>query len=135
MKAVQLVAQGAPGKFKFTDVADPVPKQGEVVVRVRACGLNRLDLWVEEGQLPVPVALPRIPGGEIAGEIALVGERVTEWRKGQRVAVQSNIFCGECEFCLRGQESLCLKGELLGVQRDGGFAEKVLVPERALVKL
>ncbi len=135
MKAVQLVAHGAPGKFKFADVSDPVPNEGEVVVRVGVCGLNRLDLWVEENQLPVPVELPRIPGGEISGEIDSVGIGVVEWRKGQRVAVQSNIFCGKCEFCLRGQESLCLKGELLGVQRDGGFAELVAAPARALVPL
>ncbi len=135
MKAVQLVAQGAPGKFKYADVPDPIPKEGEVVVRVRACGLNRLDLWVEEGQLPLSISLPRIPGGEISGEIAAIGPSVIGWQKGQRVAVQSNIFCGECEFCQRGQESLCLKGQLLGVQLDGGFAELVAVPARVLVSL
>ncbi|HEY3854824.1 MAG TPA: zinc-binding dehydrogenase [Verrucomicrobiae bacterium] len=135
MKAVQLVAQGAPGKFNYADVPDPVPKEDEVVVRVGACGLNRLDLWTEEAQLPVPIALPRILGGEISGEIMAVCSGVAGWEKGQRVAVQSNIFCGECEFCKRGRESLCLKGQLLGVQRDGGFAELVSVPARALVSL
>jgi NADPH:quinone reductase-like Zn-dependent oxidoreductase len=135
MLAVQLVAHGAPGKFNCGEVAGPVPGESEVVVRVRACGLNRLDLWLEEGQLPVPLTLPRIPGGEISGEISALGPRVSDWRVGQRVAVQSNLFCGKCEFCARGQESLCLKGELLGVQRDGGFAEMVAVPARALVAL
>jgi NADPH:quinone reductase-like Zn-dependent oxidoreductase len=97
--------------------------------------LNRLDLWLEEGALPIPLRLPRTPGGEIAGVVKSVGANVHDWTPGQRVAVQSNLFCGHCEFGQRGEESLCLTGELLGVQRDGGFAEKVLVPARALVEL
>jgi 2-desacetyl-2-hydroxyethyl bacteriochlorophyllide A dehydrogenase len=135
MKAIQLTAHGSPGELRFGDVADPAPGVGEVVARVRACGLNRLDLWVEEGKLPIPVGLPRIPGGEISGEILEIGDQVTGWRAGDRVAVQSNLFCGECEFCVRGDESICVRGQLLGVQRDGGFAERVAVPASALVRL
>ena len=135
MKAVQLIAHGAPGQFKFTGVPDPVPAAGEVVVRVRACGLNRLDLWLEEGTLPMPVQLPRVPGSEISGEVLAAGSDVAEWRPGDRVAVQSNLFCGHCEFCARGEESICLHGQLLGVQRDGGFAERVVVPASALIRL
>jgi 2-desacetyl-2-hydroxyethyl bacteriochlorophyllide A dehydrogenase len=135
MKAVQLVQHGTPGVFEFRDLPDPIPGPDEAVVRVHACGLNRLDLWLEEGALPIPLHLPRTPGGEIAGVVEAVGANVHDWKPGQRVAVQSNLFCGRCEFCLRGEESLCLTGELLGVQRDGGFAEKVLVPARALVEL
>jgi 2-desacetyl-2-hydroxyethyl bacteriochlorophyllide A dehydrogenase len=97
--------------------------------------LNHLDLWLEEAGLPIPLQLPRTPGGEIAGVISEIGSGVKDWKRGDRVAVQSNLFCGECEFCKRGEESLCLRGEILGVQRDGGFAEKVLVPARALVRL
>jgi len=135
MKAVQLVSHGAPGQFVLADVPDPVPAANEVVVRVRACGLNRLDLWLEEGNLPVPVQLPRIPGSEISGEVLAAGSEVLDWRAGDRVAVQSNLFCGRCEFCARGEESICLHGQLLGVQRDGGFAEQVVVPASALVRL
>jgi 2-desacetyl-2-hydroxyethyl bacteriochlorophyllide A dehydrogenase len=135
MKAFQLVATGKPGQFQMADVAVPVPGPEEVVVRVRGCGLNHLDLWLEEGGLPIPIELPRIPGCEIAGEVETVGRRVMGWKRGDRVVVQSNLFCGRCEFCGRGEESLCLNGELLGVQRDGGLAEFVLVPARALVRL
>lgn len=135
MKALQLLEHGRPGRFALREVADPVPGPGEVVVRVRACGLNRLDLWLEEGALPIPLKLPRTPGCEIAGEIQAPGEGVEGWGRGERVAVQSNLFCGECEFCRRGDESLCLKATLLGVERDGGFAEQVSVPARALVRL
>jgi 2-desacetyl-2-hydroxyethyl bacteriochlorophyllide A dehydrogenase len=135
MKAIQLTAHGAPGKWQYHDVPEPVAGPDEVVVRVRACGLNRLDLWLEEGELPIPLALPRIPGCEVAGEILSAGSNVVDWRIGDRIAVQSNLFCGKCEFCERGQESICLHGQLLGIQRDGGFAEQVSVPASALVRL
>jgi 2-desacetyl-2-hydroxyethyl bacteriochlorophyllide A dehydrogenase len=135
MKAVQLVAYGTPGKFELRDVPDPQPGPGDVVVQVQTCGLNHLDLWLEEAGLPVQIPLPRTPGGEIAGKIIALGPDVADWKTGDEVAVQSNIFCGECEFCLRGEETLCLKGTLLGIQRDGGFAEKIAVPARTLMKL
>ena len=135
MKAVQLVSHGAPGVLRVAEVPDPSPGPKAAVVRVHACGLNRLDLWLEEGGLPIPVSLPRIPGGEISGEIISVGSEVSSWKAGDRVAVQSNLFCGKCEFCQRGQESLCLNGRILGVQNDGGFAEQVAVAASALVRL
>jgi len=135
VKAFQLVAQGSPGRFELRDVPEPVAGPGDVVVEVRACGLNHLDLWVEEAGLPVPVQLPRTTGGEVAGVIAALGEGVSEWKIGDRVAVQSNLFCGRCEFCQRGEESMCLERRLLGVQCDGGFAERCAVPARALVRM
>src|SRR4051794_9997940 len=135
MKAVQLTAHGAPGKLEYREVPDPQPGSDEVVVSVEACGLNHLDLWLEEGGLPVKVPLPRTPGGEVSGTILKVGANLREWQIGVRVAVQSNIFCGECEFCRRGDGSICVMSRLLGVQLDGGFAEQVVVPALALVKL
>jgi len=135
VKAMQLITTGAPGRFELRDLPAPQPAPDEVSVTVRACGLNHLDLWLESGGLPMPVPLPRTPGGEIAGLVATIGNAVTDWKPGDRVAIQSNLFCGECEFCQRGDESLCLRGELLGVSRDGGFAEQVIVPARSLVRL
>lgn len=135
MQALQLIAHGQPGTFELRDIPAPHPAPDEVVVSVRACGLNHLDLWLESAGLPTKVPLPRTPGGEIAGVIATTGSAVREWQPGDAVAIQSNLFCGQCEFCQRGDESLCLHGELLGVNRDGGFAEQVVVPARALVKI
>lgn len=135
MKAIQLIAHGTPGKFELRDLPEPQPRPGEVVVAVKACGLNHLDLWLESGGLPVPIPLPRTPGSEVAGVVCAVGDVAGEWKPGDAVAVQSNLFCGECEFCQRGDDSLCLRGELLGIGRDGGFAEKVAVPARVLVRL
>ena len=135
VKAAQLTAHGRPGRIELRDLPELQPGPGEVVVQVAACGLNHLDLWLEEAGLPVSIPLPRTPGGEVAGRILKMGSGVQAWKPGDAVAVQSNLFCGECEFCRKGEESLCLRGELLGVQRDGGFAEQVVVPSRALVRL
>jgi 2-desacetyl-2-hydroxyethyl bacteriochlorophyllide A dehydrogenase len=135
MIAVQLVTHGSPGSFRIIDLPAPAPGPRDVRLAVGACGLNHLDLWLEEGGLPMPVQLPRIPGCEISGTIDAVGTEVTDWTPGDRVAVQSNLFCGHCEFCRRGDESLCLEGELIGVDRDGGFAQRVVVPARSLVRL
>lgn len=135
MKAVQLVAHGSPGKFEVREVSAPKPEPHEVLVRVKACGLNRLDLWAEEAGLPVAVKLPRVLGSEAAGLIEELGADVDDWRKGDRVAVQSNLFCGFCEYCLRGEESICLHGKLFGIDCDGGFQEITVVPARALVRI
>lgn len=135
MKALQLVEHGRPGRFEVRDIPKPEPGPGEVVVRIAACGLNHLDLWLEEAGLPVRVSLPRTPGGEAAGTVEAVGDPDGEWHPGDRVALQSNLSCGECEFCRRGEESICLRSRLLGVDVDGGFAEFCVVPRRALVAL
>ena len=135
MRAVQLVQHGAPGKFEVRDLPVPRPEPHEVLVRVKACGVNRLDLWAEEAGLPVPIELPRVLGSEAAGVIEELGADVDDWRKGDRVAVQSNLFCGFCEYCLRGEESICLHGKMFGIDCDGGFQEFTCVPARALVRI
>ncbi|MBI3880708.1 MAG: zinc-binding dehydrogenase [Verrucomicrobia bacterium] len=135
MKAFQLIAHGQPGNFQLNEVPRPVPQPDEALVAVKACGLNHIDLWLEEAGLPIPAQLPRTPGGEIAGIVAETGTAVRDWQPGDRVAIQSNLFCGECEFCRRGEESICLKGQLLGVDCDGGFAEFTVIKAATLVRL
>jgi 2-desacetyl-2-hydroxyethyl bacteriochlorophyllide A dehydrogenase len=135
MKALQLVAHGKPGTFEVREVPDLEPRPDEVVVKVRACGLNHLDLWAEAGELPVPIKLPLTPGCEISGEVLRAGDTATPFKPGDRVAIQSNLFCGACEYCRHGDESMCINNIILGVQRDGGLAEQVLVPSRAVVRL
>lgn len=135
MKAIRLVSHGKPGHFELQDLPDLVPDDKEVVVEVHACGLNHLDLWLEEDGLPIKIDLPRTPGSESAGRVLKVGSKVTNWKAGDRVAIQSNIFCGTCEFCLEGEDSICVSGQSLGIHREGGFAEQILVPERALLHL
>lgn len=135
MFAFRLHAQGVSAIHRLEEIPDPHPGPGEVAVRVRACGLNRLDLWAELGELPVASPLPLIQGCEIAGEVARPGPGTEGWSIGDRVAIQSNLFCGGCDGCRSGQESLCLHSRLLGVQCDGGLAERVVVPASALVRL
>ena len=135
MKALQLVAHGKPGTFELREVPDLQAGPDEVVVKVRACGLNHLDLWTEAGELPVPIKLPLTPGCEISGEVLRIGEGVAPFKPGDRIAIQSNLFCGACEYCQRGDESMCVNNVMLGVQRNGGLAEQVVVPARAVVRL
>jgi NADPH:quinone reductase-like Zn-dependent oxidoreductase len=135
MKAWQLCAHGRPGEWRWSELPEPQPGPDEVVVQVHACGLNHLDLWLEQGGLPVEVTLPRVPGAEVAGILLRTGREVRDLQPGQRVAVQSNLFCGRCEFCRAGEESICLHGRLLGVDCNGGLAEMVCVPARAVVPL
>lgn len=135
MRALQLLAHGKPGTFEVREVPDLQPESEKVVVRVRACGLNHLDVWTEAGELPVPIKLPLTPGCEIAGEVLRAGTSLNHFRPGDRVAIQSNLFCGTCEYCQRGDESMCINNIMLGVQRNGGLAEQVLVPARAIVPL
>src|SRR5438552_286493 len=118
MKALQLVAHGEPGKFELRELPERQPGSGQVIVQVKACGLNHLDLWSEEGALPIPIELPRTLGCEVAGIVLALGAAVSGWKIGDRVAVQSNLFCGECEYCKRGEESMCLNARMLGVQCD-----------------
>lgn len=135
VNALQLVAHGNPGRFEIRQVPDPTPSDDEAVIRVKACGLNHLDLWLEEAGLPIPLSLPRTPGGEASGVIEGLGRNVSDLKIGDRVAAQSNLVCGVCEFCRKGEESQCLNSRLLGVQCDGGFAELCRVPARALFRL
>jgi 2-desacetyl-2-hydroxyethyl bacteriochlorophyllide A dehydrogenase len=135
MRALQLLAHGKPGTFEVREVPDLQPESEEVVVRVRACGLNHLDLWTEAGELPVPIKLPLTPGCEIAGEVLRAGTGLNHFKPGDRVAIQSNLFCSTCDYCQRGDESMCINNIMLGVQRHGGLAEQVVVPARAIVPL
>lgn len=132
-KQFELVKQGLPGQFQFSQKALTDPGPGEVSIKVAFCGLNHLDLWLEKGMLPIQVPLPRVPGGEISGTIHAVGSGVNSLVHGQKVVVQSNLFCGHCEYCQEGNVSQCLESQLMGVQVDGGLAEYVTVPARAVL--
>jgi D-arabinose 1-dehydrogenase-like Zn-dependent alcohol dehydrogenase len=101
MKAVQLVTHGEPGNSNSA-MCRTEPRADESSSRSEL-RLNHLDLWLEEAGLPMPVQLPRTPGGEIRGRILEVGSDVKDWKPSDDVAVQSNLFCGECEFCKRGE--------------------------------
>ena len=130
MKAVRFHEHGGPEVLKYEDAPDPVVAPHEVLVNVRACALNHLDVWARKGMPGVKIPLPHISGSDIAGEVAAVGSIVTRIRPGQRVVVSPGISCGQCASCLSGRDNLCRSYEIIGGYRiDGGYAEYVKLPE------
>ncbi|HEY7737426.1 MAG TPA: zinc-binding dehydrogenase [Candidatus Limnocylindria bacterium] len=134
MKAVIFRRRGGPEVLAWEEVADPVPAPDEVLVRVGACGLNHLDLHIREGSHGMRAPLPHIGGLEPAGTIAAVGSAVTEWSVGDRVIVLAFTADGTCSYCREGRENLCETREIIGMTRDGGFAELLVAPASCLVR-
>jgi NADPH:quinone reductase-like Zn-dependent oxidoreductase len=127
MKALAFKEFGGPEKLALLDVPDPAAGPGEVLVRVRACALNHLDLFVREGIPALKTPLPFWTGCDIAGDVAEVGPGVTGVKAGDRVAVNPNLTCGRCEYCIQGEDSLCVRYGILGEHAPGGLAELVKV--------
>jgi NADPH:quinone reductase-like Zn-dependent oxidoreductase len=129
VKAIVFEKHGAPDVLRYTDVPIPTIGANEVLVRVKACALNHLDLWVRRGLPGVPIPLPHIPGSDIAGDVAEVGSAVTTVRPGQKVVLAPGVTCGKCPACISGQDNRCRSFTNLGYMIDGGCAEFVKVPE------
>jgi NADPH:quinone reductase-like Zn-dependent oxidoreductase len=121
MKAVRIHQFGGPEVLIYEEVPDPQLRKDQVLVRVRACSLNHLDIWVRNG-LP-GVKLPHIPGSDMAGEIVEVGEYVTGFARGQRVLIAPMHYCGHCAKCVSGLQNGCRKFTVLGNAVDGGDCE------------
>src|SRR5580700_7366216 len=107
MKAIVYSEHGGPEVLRYTDAPEPQFGADEVLVRVRACALNHLDLWLRKGIPGMPIPLPHIPGSDIAGEVAKVGEKVANVKVGARVMLQPGISCGQCARCLAGEDNFC----------------------------
>ena len=135
MKALAFNEFGGPEKLRLQDVPDPKAAPGEVVVRVRACALNHLDIFVREGIPALKTPLPFWTGCDIAGDVAKVGPDVTGLRVGDRVCVNPNLTCGRCEFCIQGEDSLCVRYGIVGEHLPGGLAELVAVSAENVLPL
>jgi NADPH:quinone reductase-like Zn-dependent oxidoreductase len=129
MKAIVIHEHGDPSVLKYEDVPEPHVRAGEVLVRVHACALNHLDLWVRRGLNGVAIPLPHIPGSDVAGEIVKIGEGVTTVRVGQKVLLAPGVTCGKCPACVSGNDNRCREFTNLGYMIDGGCAEFVRCPE------
>ncbi len=136
MKALLLTA---PSRLEYTDFPDPRPAAGQVLLRIRACGICGSDIhgWDGSSGRRNP---PLIMGHEAAGEIAAVGAGVTGWRAGDRVTFDSTIYCGECPYCRSGQVNLCENRRVVGAspaeyKQHGAFAEQLALPARGLHRL
>jgi len=107
----------------------PQVEAGEVLLKVKACGICRTDLKIITGAIPPPiVTLPHVPGHEVVGEVAAVGKNVCDVRPGDVGVVYSYVACHDCGLCLEGRENICRHIQRLGFERDGGFAEYLKIP-------
>jgi NADPH:quinone reductase-like Zn-dependent oxidoreductase len=128
MKAVILSEHGGPEVLRYTDVPEPAIGARDVLIRVRACALNHLDLWIRKGLPGRKVPLPHIPGSDISGEVAKIGEGVSNVKVGDRVLLAPGLSCGQCEQCIAGRDSFCKEYTLFGSTVPGGYAEFVRSP-------
>lgn len=140
MKAVLFNQHGGPEVLQYTDFPTPQPKTGEALIRIHAAALNRMDVFVRNGWAGLKLDMPHINGADGAGEIVAFGENTTkeETRElgiGDRVAINANLGCVECEFCKNGKDNLCKNWHLLGETVRGTYCEYVCLPIRQLYKL
>jgi NADPH:quinone reductase-like Zn-dependent oxidoreductase len=133
MKAVRFHEFGGPEVLKYEDVPDPVLRKDQALVRVRACALNHLDLFLRAG-LP-GTKLPHINGSDVSGDVAEVGEYITDLRVGQRVLLVPMVFCNHCQYCTSGQQNFCSQFTVLGRSVDGGNCEFIAVPRVNVVPI
>lgn len=129
MKAIRFHQHGGPEVLCYEDAPEPNILANEVLVRVRACALNHLDIWVRNGVPGWRIPLPHIVGADVSGEVAEVGSLATRVKAGDRVLLAPGVSCGQCEMCFKGIDSACRQFTVLGVFVDGGYAEYVKLPE------
>ena len=135
MKAIVIPKHGGPEVLQAIDIPERKPGPDEVVVRVRACALNHLDLWVRRGLNGVTFPLPLVPGSDIAGEVAAVGTAVHRVHAADKVVLAPGVSCGQCAACAAGRDNECRKYTLFGYGRNGGCAEYVLAPEQNVLRM
>jgi NADPH:quinone reductase-like Zn-dependent oxidoreductase len=133
MKAVRIHEFGGPEVLRYEDAPDPKLRKDQVLVRVKACAMNHLDVWVRKG-LP-GVSLPHILGSDVAGEIVEVGEYVNGCETGQRVLLAPMHFCNHCAKCMAGLQNQCPEFSVLGNRVDGGNCELVAVPPEIVIPI
>ena len=130
MKAVYIREHGGTEALEYGELPEPAAGPNDVTVKVKACGVNRVDVFTRAGVRGTRLELtePHVLGGDVAGEVAEVGSEVTQVKRGERVVVNPRITCGECPYCVAGDEELCDKPAMLGSATNGGYAELVKVP-------
>jgi NADPH:quinone reductase-like Zn-dependent oxidoreductase len=135
LKVILFRQHGGPEVLQYADFATPQPKAGEVLIRLRAAALNRMDVFVRNGWPGLKLELPHINGADGAGEIIALGEGASGFEIGDRVVINANLGCGECDFCRIGRDNLCRHWHLLGETIRGTYAQYISLPIRQLYKL
>jgi NADPH:quinone reductase-like Zn-dependent oxidoreductase len=129
MKATRFHRHGGTEVLQYEEAPEPKILANEILVKVKACALNHLDVWVRGGVPGWRIPLPHIVGSDISGEVAEVGALVTRVKPGDRVLLCPGVSCGQCEMCFKGMDSACRQFTVFGVFIDGGYAEYVKSPE------
>jgi NADPH:quinone reductase-like Zn-dependent oxidoreductase len=136
MKAIVVHEFGGPEVLRYEDVPTPTPQAGEVLLRVHAVSVNRtLDLMVRRDGNQRGATLPLVLGVDPSGEVVATGPGVTDFRVGDRVGVRSAIPCGQCVNCRADRRRDCVRPQMVGVHRWGGYAEYVAVPTSTLYRI
>ncbi len=135
MKAVRFHEYGGLDVLRYEDAPEPAIQADEVLVRVKACALNHLDLWLRTGVRGWKLSMPHIVGSDVAGEVVEAGSLVTRVKAGERVLLAPGLSCGQCEECWRGRDSACRSFTIFGVMVDGGYAELIKAPERNVIPI
>ncbi len=133
MKAIVLHHHGGPEVLEAIELPEQPPGPGEVLVDIRACALNRLDLWVRGGLPGLEPTMPHVLGSDIAGVVSAIGLGVANEWLGREVVLNPGLSCGRCESCLSGWDNLCPSYRILGESARGGYAEQIVVPVANLV--
>lgn len=133
MQSIRIHEHGGPDKLIYEEVKEPAIGHRDVLVKVKACALNHLDIWVRSGSTGADYGLPRIPGSDISGIVSEVGSEVESVKPGEEVILYPAYYCGTCEACLVGRQTLCDSYAPLGTKSDGGDAEYISVPERNVI--
>jgi NADPH:quinone reductase-like Zn-dependent oxidoreductase len=135
LKAAFFKEHGGAEKIIYDDYRDPTPGPGEVVVRVRACALNQVDMLLLDGRFPPPEGLPHVNGCEVTGTLEAIGAGAEGLERGARVILFPGLSCGRCEYCLVGQRTVCVRYGYLGAHKDGGYAELIKAPAASVLPL
>lgn len=133
MRATIIRSHGGPERLEVDQLPEPEPKSNEVRIRVRACGINHLDLWVRQGWPRLGLSFPHVLGSDIAGIVDAVGSAVEDVEPGVGVLASPGLSCGVCRACLSGQDHWCRRFHILGENVWGGYAELVCVPRQNLL--
>ena len=128
MKAIIFREHGGPEKLLYEDVPDPVISDEEVLIAVKACSINHVDIWVRQGIPAYRPTFPHICGCDVSGIVEAVGRNVVGIRPGERVFVAPGISCFRCAYCLSSQDNMCISYKILGAHVNGGYAQWVAVP-------
>ena len=135
MKAARIHQHGPPEVLVYEDVPEPKIKANQILVRVRACALNHLDLFVRAGIPGMKFAMPRILGCDIAGEVMETGELCERVKPGWRVLLSPGLSCRQCDQCLAGRDNFCRRYTIFGYGVDGGDAELLAAPEWTAIQI